>query len=137
MYLNSIEPVYNQCNQELFELYVKQELEERQRKKDIVSSKDYEDWIYNYLYYHNCIHDESMLYTCEGKDQEYGKICSYYHDYLIKDRQLPRIDIPEEHGFGHFYTPFKIKDKEYIIQTLIGQGATTWITTKEGAFIGE
>lgn len=137
MRLNSIEPVYDKFDKELFELYVKQEYEARQEKENIVSSLDYENWIYDYLKYHNCIDDESMLYTCEGKDKDYGILCSYYHDYLIKVKQLPKIDIPEEHGLSHFYTPFKIKDKEYIIQTLIGQGAATWITTKEGAFIGE
>lgn len=113
------------------------ELNKEKQREELVSSPEYEEWISHFLYYHNCIHDESALYVYEGIDQEYGKLCSYYHRYLIEKKGLPKIDIPEKHGFGHFYTPFKIKEKEYIIQTLIGQGATTWITTKEGAYIGE
>lgn len=103
----------------------------------MIDFNDYEKWIYNFLYYHNCIHDESALYVYKGKDQDYGKICNDYHQYLINTQHLPKIIIVKDSVLEHFYTPFKIKEKEYIIQTLIGQGATTWITTKEGAYIGE
>ena len=111
-------------------------LSENQKEIDIVASPEYKEWIYNFLNKYNCIHDESALYIYEGIDKAYGILCSYFHNYLINNQQMPCIEVPEEYGI-HFYTPFKINNQEYIIQTLIGQNAATWITKKADAFTGD
>lgn len=124
-------------DKEVIQTMAEKEVKERMERINIVASPEYKEWIYDFLNKYNCIHDESALYLYEGIDRAYGILCSYFHSYLINNEKLPCIEIPEEHGLGHFYTPFKIHDKEYIIQTLIGQGAATWITRKEDAFTGE
>lgn len=113
------------------------ETKEYTERINIVASPEYKEWIYNFLTKYNCIHDESALYIYEGINKAYGILCSYFHNYLINNEKLPCIEVPEKNGI-HFYTPFKINNQEYIIQTLIGQkDAATWITRKTDAFTGD
>lgn len=92
----------------------------------IVSSKEYENWLYNFLKTNRIADDEDALYLYKGKDAEYGVILSYYFTYLVR---LHHDDLKETctNGFYTEYYDFMLRDLPCRISTVFGQGANTFI----------
>ena len=97
-----------------------------EKNKEKASSKEYIDWIYDYVSSNKHADDEGALYTYEGIDAENGQLLSAFLDYVkelaVQQRVLVTSD--EECGFDNEQVIVKIKDKYFEIFRMYGQG--TW-----------
>lgn len=100
---------------------------EKTRKK--VSSKEYIDWVYNYVSANKHANDESATYTYEGIDAENGQVLSAFLDYVEELAKEQRVLIvpDDECDFGSEQVVVKIKDKYFEIFRMYGQGSWTSI----------
>lgn len=98
-----------------------------EKHKQIVSSKEYIDWIYEYVTANNHVDDEGALYTYEGVDAENGQILGAFLDYVkeigIQQRVLVISD--DECEFENEKVSIKIKDMYFEVFRMYGQGSWT------------
>lgn len=96
----------------------------------IVSSKEYLDWLYNYLQTNYRADDESAIYTYEGIDKECGSLLWAFGEYvrdLALERDIP-ITIDYNDCFDNQCVIVKIKDMFFEVYTMWGQGSWTCVT---------
>lgn len=68
-----------------------------EKTKEKVSSKEYIDWVYEYVSANKHANDESATYTYEGIDAENGQVLSAFLDYveeLAKEQRV--LVIPDD-----------------------------------------
>ena len=106
---------------------------EIEKKKEQVSSKEYIDWLYDFVIKNNGANDESALYTYEGDDAENGKLLSYFMSYIQELAKEQRVTIvpDEECSFPSEMLTVKIKDKYFEVFTMYGQGSFTSVNLLE------
>ena len=93
------------------------------------SSKEYFDWVYNYVSANKHANDESAIYTYEGIDAENGQVLSEFLDYVEELAKEQRVLVvpDDECDFGSEQVTVKIKDKYFEIFRMYGQGSWTSI----------
>lgn len=100
-----------------------------EKTKEKVSSKEYINWLYEYVSANKHANDESATYTYEGIDAENGQVLSAFLDYveeLAKEQRV--LVVPDnECDFGSEQVVVKIKDKYFEIFRMYGQGSWTSI----------
>lgn len=98
---------------------------ESERKK--VSSREYINWVYEYVSANKLADDESALYIYHGVDAEFGKSLGYFMSYVedLARRQGLFVAYDDESYFDTKYVFIKIKDKYFKISTTWGQGSLT------------
>lgn len=106
---------------------------EMEKRKEQVSSKEYIDWLYDFVIKNNGANDESALYTYEGTDAENGKLLSCFMSYVQKLAKEQRVTIvpDEECSFPSEVLAVKIKDKYFEVFTMYGQGSFTSVNLLE------
>ena len=116
-------PEFEESARKYMENYFK-EVEEREKK---VSSKEYIDWLYDYVSTNKHANDESASYTYEGIDAENGQILGAFLDYVksLAAQQRVLIVPDEECDFDSEQVVIKIKDKYFEIFRMYGQGSWT------------
>ena len=88
-----------------------------EKTKEKVSSKEYVDWVYDYVSASKHANDESATYTYEGIDSENGQ-------ELAKQQRV--LVVPDDEcDFGSEQVVVKIKDKYFEIFRMYGQGSWT------------
>ena len=97
-----------------------------EKNKEKVSSKEYIDWIYDYVSSNKHADDESALYTYEGIDAENGQLLSAFLDYVeeLAKQQRVLVTPDDECEFDSERVTVKINDKYFEIFRMYGQG--TW-----------
>lgn len=100
-----------------------------ERTREKVSSKEYIDWVYNYVSANKHANDESATYTYEGIDAENGRVLSVFLDYVEELAKEQRVLVvpDDECDFGSEQVVVKIKDKYFEIFRMYGQGSWTSI----------
>ena len=109
--------------------YIEEYFGRIEKNKEKVSSKEYINWIYDYVSSNNHADDESALYTYEGVDAENGQLLSAFLDYvedLAKQQTVP-VTPDEECEFDSEQVTVKINDKFFEIFRMYGQGSWTSI----------
>ena len=109
--------------------YIEEYFREIEECRNKVSSKEYIDWLYNYVSENKSVDDEGALYQCEGIDKENGSLVSYFLSYVkeLAVNQRVMIANDEECEFYNEEVVVKIKDKYFNIFQMHGQGASTFI----------
>lgn len=106
---------------------------EIEKRKQKASSKEYIDWLYDYVSTNKSVNDESALYTYKGIDAEYGQILGSFLDYVeeLATKQRVLIVSNEECKFDNELVVVKIKDKYFVIFRMFGQGSWTSVSLLE------
>lgn len=98
-----------------------------EENKKLVSSKEYIDWLYDYVSKNKNIDDESALYVYQGIDAQYGQIIGVFLNYveeLAESQKIP-ISSDENAGFPNEKVIARIKDKYFELFRIYGQGSLT------------
>ena len=106
---------------------------EIEKRKQKVSSKEYIDWLYDYVSINKNANDESALYTYKDIDSENGQILGAFLDYIkeLATKQRVLVVPDEECEFGSEQVVVKIKDKYFEIFRMFGQGSWTSVSLLE------
>lgn len=109
--------------------YIEEYFGRIEKTKEKVSSKEYIDWVYNYVSANKRANDESATYTYEGIDAENGQVLSAFLDYVEELAKEQRVLVvpDDECDFGSEQVVVKIKDKYFEIFRMYGQGSWTSI----------
>lgn len=116
-------PEFTKSAREYMEEYFAR-IEERKQK---VSSKEYINWVYNFVSTNKHADDESALYTYKGIDAENGQILGAFLDYIkeLAAQQRVLIISDKECGFDNEKVTIKIRDKYFEVFRMYGQGSWT------------
>lgn len=109
---------------------IKKHLEERKQKIEYTGSTEYLDWLYNYIKPEKIYDDETALYELkEGKDRENILKFSYLQKYIEEKAKELNIEniVDKDNEFQILNFVFSYKDRLYQIDTMIGQGAVTFV----------
>lgn len=109
--------------------YIEEYFERIEKTREKVSSKEYIDWLYDYVSANKHANDESATYAYEGIDAENGQILSTFLDYVEELAKEQRVLVvpDDECDFGSEQVVVKIKDKYFEIFRMYGQGSWTSI----------
>ena len=135
----SLDKYKKQMESPEFQEAVKEWIEEYfgkfEKRKQKASSKEYIDWLYDYVSTNKNINDESALYTYEGINAENGQILSDFLDYVKELAAKQRVlVVPDEKcEFDSERVVVKIKDKYFEIFRMFGQGSWTSVSLLENA----
>ena len=101
-----------------------------EKNKEKVSSKEYIDWIYDYVSINKHADDEGALYVYEGIDAENGQILGAFLDYVKELAKQQRVlVVPDDKCcFASEKVVVKIKDKYFELFRMFGQGSWTSIS---------
>ena len=99
-------------------------------KKPIVSSKEYINWLYDYVTTNKRIDDDSAIYVYEGIDSNNGLILSTFLDYVEELAKEQRVLVvsDDECQFGNEEVVVKIKDRYFKCFRMYGQGVWTCVS---------
>lgn len=105
--------------------------QEREEKIKYTGSEKYLEWLYNYIQPNKIYDDETALYELEeGKDRENVLKFSYLQRYI--ERKAEELDVEnildKDNEFQILNYIFSYKDKMYQIDTMVGQGAITFMS---------
>lgn len=109
-----------------FVSYMKNRMEESDRRKEKVSTDEYCRWLYRFTLNskHKCWDDEIATYTFEGDDKENGIILSsflkYVKDLAYKQRVLNVTDKDNEFETDSYV--IKLYNRYFEISQMCGQG---------------
>lgn len=131
--MNPLDELKKQMETPEFEESARKYMEEYFRRieknKEKVSSKEYIDWVYDYVTANKHVDDEGALYIHQGIDAENGQILGAFLDYVeelaIQQRVLVVPD--DECEFDSEQVVVKIKDKYFEIFRMYGQSSWTSI----------
>ncbi len=100
-----------------------------EKNKEKVSSKEYIDWLYDYVSINKHADDECAAYTYKGIDAENGQILGAFLDYVknLATQQRVLVIPDDECEFDNEQVVIKIKDKYFEIFRMHGQGSWTSI----------
>lgn len=106
---------------------------EIEKRKQKASSREYIDWLYDYVSTNKNANDESALYTYKDIDAENGQILGAFLDYIkeLATKQRVLVIPDEECEFDSEQVVVKIKDKYFEIFRMFGQGAWTSVSLLE------
>lgn len=100
-----------------------------EKRRQTVSSKEYIDWIYEYVSANKHADDEGALYVYKDIDAENGQILGVFLDFVkelaVQQRVLVISD--DKCEFENEEVTIKIKDKYFEIFRMYGQGSWTSI----------
>ena len=107
--------------------YMEEYFRRIEKIREKVSSKEYIDWVYNYVSANKHADDESATYTYEGIDAENGQALSAFLNYVEELAKEQRVLVvpDDECDFGSEQVVVKIKDKYFEIFRMYGQGSWT------------
>ena len=99
------------------------------QNEEIVKSKEYIEWLYNFVSQKGSIDDELVSYQCEGIDKEYGSLISTFFYIMIEKANEENIKIytEDECAFPNQIIYIQMKDKYFKLLTMHGQGSWTKI----------
>lgn len=119
--------------QESAKKWIEEYFGEIEKRKQKVSSKEYIDWIYDYVSTNKNANDESALYTYKDIDAENGQILGAFLDYIkeLATKQRVLVVPDEECKFGSEQVVVKIKDKYFEVFRMFGQGSWTSVSLLE------
>ena len=102
--------------------------EEKKRFDDKVRTKEYQDWLCNYLKKNKSIDDEEALYFKNQTDKENGGILSYFLHWIDEIAKEQRVmNVPDEDNIFEAYRyVVRMNDIYFEISLMIGQGALTF-----------
>ena len=129
--MNSLEELKKQMETPEFAESARKYMEEYfmriEKNKEKVSSKEYVDWIYDYVSTNKHADDESASYTYKGIDAENGQLLSAFLNYVkeLAKQQRVLVTPDEECEFDSEQVAVKIKDKYFEIFRMYGQGSWT------------
>ena len=135
--MNPLDKLKEQMETPEFQKSAKKWMEEYfgeiEKRKQKVSSKEYIDWLYNYVLINKNVNDESALYTYKDIDAENGQILGAFLDYIkeLATKQRVLIVPDEECGFDSEQVVVKINDKYFEIFRMFGQGSWTSVSLLE------
>lgn len=101
--------------------------ERQDRILKIVSTKDYWDWLIDFVNKNGAFSDDDFHYNQEigEKNKEYCSYLSYFFDYISSlSKEQNVFPNPDEEDIFYF---FKLNNCYYHIGTIVGQGAYTSI----------
>lgn len=130
-------PEFQECMKEWLQEY-SDKIKSRRQK---VSSKEYIDWLYDYVSTHGHSDDESALYIYKGIDSENGQLLSSFINYIkdLASQQKVPIISDDECMFGNEQVIVKIKDKYFDVFRMDGQGSWSSVVLLEkepdGAYV--
>lgn len=109
--------------------YMEEYFKRIEKNREKVSSKEYIDWVYNYVSANKHANDESATYTYEGIDAENGQVLSAFLDYVeeLASQQRVLVTPADDCHFDSEQVTVKIKDKYFEIFRMYGQGSWTSI----------
>lgn len=95
-------------------------LQSYEKKRKIVKSDTYKNWLYDYVTEVGSFCDDSLLYEEENDNRDNSLLLSYFMNHI---EELGAPAYYDDDGWEHYV--FKIKDKYFDICTIAGQGAFT------------
>ncbi len=100
-----------------------------EKNREKISSKEYIDWVYDYVSVNKHADDEGALYVYEGIDAENGQVLSAFLDYVkeLATQQRVLVTPADDCHFDSEQATVKIKDKYFEIFRMHGQGSWTSI----------
>lgn len=100
-----------------------------EKNREKISSKEYIDWVYDYVSVNKHADDEGALYVYEGIDAENGQVLSAFLDYVkeLATQQRVLVTSADDCHFDSEQATVKIKDKYFEIFRMHGQGSWTSI----------
>ena len=110
------------------------QIEEREAKINFTGSKEYLDWLYDFVKADRIYDDETALYEMEdGIDKENLLKISYLQTLVDKKAQEQGVEniLDEDNEFQILNYIFRYKDRLYQIDTMTGQGAITFVCITE------
>lgn len=110
------------------------QIEEREAKINFTGSKEYLDWLYDFVKADKIYDDETALYEMEdGIDKENLLKISYLQTLVDKKAQEQGVEniLDEDNEFQILNYIFRYKDRLYQIDTMTGQGAITFVCITE------
>ena len=110
---------------------LKKKIEEQEEKINYTASKEYLEWLYNFIKPDKIYDDESALYLMtDSKDKENLLMISYLQKYIevLATTQSIENKVDNENSFQALNYIFRYRDRYYQIDTMIGQGAITFIS---------
>lgn len=102
---------------------------EKNKKK--VTSKEYVDWLYEYVSTNKHVDDEGAIYTYKGINAENGRLLGVFLDYIIEElayQQRVLVVSDEEVEFENEKVTVKIKDRYFEFFRMYGQGSWTSVS---------
>lgn len=103
--------------------------EDTKKNIEIVKSKDYIEWLYEYLKENKNLNSENILYEENKKNAEYGGLLFLFLLYindLIDETDLENLADYNEYEAEKYN--LKIKDKYYELCVITGQGSILFIS---------
>lgn len=113
---------------------LEKQITEREEKINLTGTKEYLDWLYNFVEVDKIYDDETALYEMEdGKDKENLLKISYLQTLVDKKAQEQGVEniLDENNEFQILNYVFRYKDRLYQIDTMTGQGAVTFVCVTE------
>jgi hypothetical protein len=99
-------------------------------KRFYVETKEYADWLYNFIKKGQVYDDETAMYKMqEGEDKEKLLLISHFQRYieeLAEKYEVENITDPKN-NFEVLNFEFQIRDRFFNITTMVGQGAITFV----------
>lgn len=106
--------------------YIKQAIEQQ----DTVSSREYLQWLYDFILGHESMDTDAATYRYRGTDSENGQLLGALMDYvkiLAKEQNVPVTENPECEFYNQAFI-IKIQDRYFRIFQMYGQGSWTCVT---------
>lgn len=105
-------------------------IESYKEKKSIVSSKEYIDWLYDYVTENASVDDDNAMYVYEGIDSDNGLILGFFLDYVEELANVQRVLVVADNEcmFDNEEVVVKIKDKYFKVFRMYGQGSWTCVS---------
>lgn len=106
-------------------------LKEHIRLLKETSSREYIEWLYNYVSFSpgKEFDDESVLYEKQTEDTKKAALLSYFLSHVInlaREQSVPNTP-DEDNEFEELNYDIKIFDKYFNISNMVGQGSITFI----------
>ena len=123
-----MEDLRKMIKSEEFAKYVDDYIDERNEKLKKVESKEYIDWLYQYIKENKYIEDEHMLYCAQGIDKDNGLLISTFMDMVMKKGEMQNVSVSydvDEMCFTEERIFVQIKDVAVELSRLHGQGTIT------------
>lgn len=105
-------------------------MEEKERKIQFCGSDTYLKWLYQFIEIGKVYDDETALYSMQdGNDKDMLLMISYLQEYVNRQAEFQKIEniLDENNEFQIYNYLFKYQDRFYRIDTMVGQGALTFI----------
>ena len=109
---------------------LEKEILEKEEKINSTGTQEYLDWLYDFVEVDKIYDDETALYEMDdGIDKENLLRISYLQKLVDSKAQVQNVEniLDKDNEFQILNYIFRYKDRLYQIDTMVGQGAVTFI----------